>query len=113
VKIAPFGIEQWMNEYETRSIEGTDRLRSAVAALYERQGTGNVLIAHGRSEPTTSCTSPWSNPALADGGAKLVVINNPNNPTGSLMDRGFLEQVAAICDKPRRAPLPCSSTTCR
>ena len=87
MKIAPFGIEQWMNEYETRctynlaetcvdsltiaqllelaghdgglldellpmkltygSIEGTDRLRSAVAALYERQGTGNVLIAHG------------------------------------------------------------------
>lgn len=45
MKIAPFGVEQWMNEYETRSIEGTDRLRSAVAALYERQGTGNVLIA--------------------------------------------------------------------
>lgn len=45
MKIAPSGVEQWMNEYETRSIEGTDRLRSAVAALYERQGTGNVLIA--------------------------------------------------------------------
>ena len=27
------------------------------------------------------------------------MINNPNNPTGSLMDRAFLEQVAAICDR--------------
>jgi hypothetical protein len=85
VKIAPFGVEQWMNEYETRctynlaetcvdsltiaqllelaghddglldellpmkltygSIEGTDRLRSAVAALYERQGTAPNLAA--------------------------------------------------------------------
>jgi aspartate/methionine/tyrosine aminotransferase len=183
VKIAPFGIEQWMNEYETRctynlaetcvdsltiaqllelaghdgglldellpmkltygSIEGTDRLRSAVAALYERQGTGNVLIAHGAIganhlvhltlvEPGDRVISVlptyqqhYSIPesigadvrilhlreqnawlpdldelaALADGGAKLVVINNPNNPTGSLMDRAFLEQVAAICDR--------------
>ena len=27
------------------------------------------------------------------------MINNPNNPTGSLMDRAFLEQVATICDR--------------
>jgi len=182
VKIAPFGVEQWMNEYETRctynlaetcadslsvaqllelaghgdglldellpikltygAIEGTDRLRSAVAALYEQQGTGNVLIAHGAIganhlvhltlvEPGDRVISVlptyqqhYSIPesigadvrilrlreenawlpdldelaALADGGAKLVAINNPNNPTGSLMDRAFLEQVAAICD---------------
>ena len=33
---------------------------------------------------------------LAIPGTKLIAINNPNNPTGSLMDRAFLEQVAAI-----------------
>ncbi len=33
---------------------------------------------------------------LATPGTKLIAINNPNNPTGSLMDRAFLEQVAAI-----------------
>jgi len=183
VRIAPFGVEQWMNEYETRcaynlaetcvdsltiaqlldlaghrgslldellpmkltygAIEGTDRLRSAVAALYERQGTGNVLVAHGAIganhlvhltlvEPGDRVISVlptyqqhYSIPesigadvkilplreqnawlpdldelaALTDGGARLVVINNPNNPTGSLMDRAFLEQVAAICDR--------------
>lgn len=33
---------------------------------------------------------------LATPGTKLIAINNPNNPTGSLMDRAYLEQVAAI-----------------
>jgi len=184
MKIAPFGVEQWMNEYETRcdynlaetccdsitiqqlldlagttpealqaellpmrltygAIEGTDRLREAVAALYERQGRHNVTITHGAIganhlvhltlvEPGDRVVSvlptyqqhysiPESIGAdirilrlreeqgwlpdldeLADhvrGGAKLVVINNPNNPTGSLMDRGCLEQIVAICDQ--------------
>lgn len=31
--------------------------------------------------------------------AKLVAITNPNNPTGALMDRAMLEQIAAICDR--------------
>ncbi|MBF8185350.1 aminotransferase [Nonomuraea sp. K274] len=182
MKIAPFGVEQWMNEYETRcthnlaetcvesltvaqlldlaghgdsllrqllplkltygAIEGSDRLRSAVAALYDRQAAGNVMIAHGAVganhlvhltlvEPGDRVVSVlptyqqhYSIPesigadvrllrlreenawlpdleelaALVDGGAKLVAINNPNNPTGSLMDRAFLEQVVRICD---------------
>ena len=34
--------------------------------------------------------------ALATVGTKLIVINNPNNPTGALMDRAFLEQVIAV-----------------
>ncbi len=34
--------------------------------------------------------------ALVAGGARLVAINNPNNPTGSLMDRALLEQIVAI-----------------
>jgi len=33
---------------------------------------------------------------LAMPGTKLIAINNPNNPTGSLMDRAFLVEVAAI-----------------
>lgn len=32
-------------------------------------------------------------------GAKLVAINNPNNPTGSLMDEAFLREVVAICER--------------
>lgn len=33
---------------------------------------------------------------LATPGTKLIVINNPNNPTGSLMDRAFLERIVDI-----------------
>ncbi|MEL6985382.1 MAG: aminotransferase class I/II-fold pyridoxal phosphate-dependent enzyme, partial [Actinomycetota bacterium] len=31
--------------------------------------------------------------------AKVVAMTNPNNPTGSLMDRAMLEEVIAICDR--------------
>ncbi|MEO3871015.1 aminotransferase [Nonomuraea sp. B12E4] len=183
MRIAPFGVEQWMNAYETRcthnlaetcvesltvaqlldlagrgdslleellplrltygAIEGSDRLRSAVAALYDHQAAGNVMIAHGGIganhlvhltlvEPGDRVVSVlptyqqhYSIPesigadvrilrlreengwlpdleelaALVHGGAKLVAINNPNNPTGSLMDRAFLEEVVRVCDQ--------------
>jgi aspartate/methionine/tyrosine aminotransferase len=33
---------------------------------------------------------------LATPGTKLIAINNPNNPTGSLMDRAYLEQIVEI-----------------
>lgn len=33
---------------------------------------------------------------LATPGTKLICLNNPNNPTGSLMDRAFLLEVAEI-----------------
>lgn len=33
---------------------------------------------------------------LATPGTKLIAINNPNNPTGSLMDRAFLERIVDI-----------------
>ncbi len=182
MRIAPFGVEQWMNEYETRcaynlaetcvesltiaqlldlvgytgdlrdellpmkltygAIEGSERLRAAVAALYDQQTPANTLITHGAIganhlvhmtlvEPGDRVVSvlptyqqhyaiPESigadvrilrlredNAWLPDldelrehvrGGAKLVAINNPNNPTGSLMDRAMLEEIAAICD---------------
>lgn len=183
MRIAPFGVEQWMNEYETRctynlaetcvesltvaqlldlagygdrlldellpmkltygAIEGSGRLRSAVAALYDEQDADNVLVTHGAIganhlvhltlvEPGDKvisvlptyqqhCSIPESigadvrilrlredNAWLPDleelgahltGGAKLVAINNPNNPTGSLMDRSMLEKIVALCDQ--------------
>ena len=34
--------------------------------------------------------------ALATPGTKLIAINNPNNPTGSLMDRAYLEKLVEI-----------------
>ncbi|WP_417696991.1 aminotransferase [Psychromonas sp.] len=34
--------------------------------------------------------------ALATDNTKLIVINNPNNPTGALMDEAFLNQVVEI-----------------
>ncbi len=33
---------------------------------------------------------------LAIPGTKLIAINNPNNPTGSLMDRAYLERIVEI-----------------
>ncbi len=30
---------------------------------------------------------------------KLIAINNPNNPTGSLMDQGFLQELSAIASR--------------
>ncbi len=86
MRIEPFGVEIWMNEWETKcawnlaetcveslsigqlleltgrnddlsallpmkmtygEIEGSDRLRDAVAALYARQARENVVITHG------------------------------------------------------------------
>lgn len=184
MRITPFGVEQWMNQYENHctynlaetcvesltvaqllvlagqsaddltaqllplkltygAIEGSDRLRTAVAGLYEQQSADNALITHGAIganhlvhltlvEPGDRVVSvlptyqqhysiPESIGAdvkilqlreenswlpdldeltdLVDGGAKLVAVNNPNNPTGSLMDRAFLEQLVAICDR--------------
>ena len=179
MRIAPFGVEQWMNEWETRcawnlaetcvdsltvaglleladapdllgellpmrlgygAIEGSDRLRDAIAVLYERQARANILVTHGAIganhlvhatlvEPGDRVVSvlptyqqhysiPESLGAdvrilrlreergflpdlgelrdLAGGSAKLIAINNPNNPTGSLMDRAMLERIVGI-----------------
>jgi aspartate/methionine/tyrosine aminotransferase len=182
MRIRPFAVEQWMNEYETRCdwnlaetcvesltvaelleladlagsildellpmkltygpIEGSGRLRDNVAALYADQSRDNVLITHGASganqlayltlvEPGDRVVSvlptyqqhysiPESIGAdvrilrlredngflpdldelreLAGATAKLIVISNPSNPTGALMDQALLEQTAAIAD---------------
>ncbi len=87
MRIEPFGVEIWMNEWETKcelnlaetcvesltigqlldlagrngddlsallpmpmtygAIEGSDRLRDAIAALYARQRRANILVTHG------------------------------------------------------------------
>jgi aspartate/methionine/tyrosine aminotransferase len=183
VKIRPFGVEQWMNEYETRCewnlaetcvasltvaellslagrgeevlaemqaitltygpIEGSDRLRDLIAGLYETQTRENVLVTHGAVganqlvhltlvEPGDRVVSvlptyqqhysiPESIGAdvrvvrlreengflpdldelaeAAGDSATLIAINNPNNPTGALMDEPFLRRVAEIAER--------------
>jgi aspartate/methionine/tyrosine aminotransferase len=122
------------------AIEGSDRLRSAIAALYDRQQPANIVLAHGAIganalvyqalvEPGDRVVSilptyqqhysiPESLGAevrvlrlreedaylpdleqlkrLVDGKAKLIALTNPNNPTGALIERPMLEQIAAI-----------------
>jgi aspartate/methionine/tyrosine aminotransferase len=123
-------------------IDGTERLRSAIAALYEKQRIENVLVTHGAIsanallyetlvEPGDHVISvaptyqqhhsiPESYGARVDmwrlrpenaflpdldelrrlitSTTRLIAINNPNNPTGALMDRAFLSQIAEIAD---------------
>ena len=178
--IRPFGVEMWMNEFETKcafnlaetcvqsitlgelfdmaglsdqimsdlsnmkmtygAIEGSDRLRRAIADLYERQSPETILTTHGtiganslvhqtlvsRGDHVISVIPTYQqhysipesigadiellhlkpeNRFLPDldelrtmvrPDTKLIAINNPNNPTGSLMDRDMLEAIAEI-----------------
>lgn len=178
--IEPFGVEIWMNEFETKcelnlaetcvesltiaellalighnstdlrdllpmkmtygAIEGSERLRVAIAALYARQKPENVIVTHGtiganslvhqalvsRGDHVISVIPTYqqhySIPAsigaevshlrlreehgflpdlselmtMATPGTRLIAINNPNNPTGALMDRAMLEEIALI-----------------
>ena len=178
--IEPFGVEIWMNEWETRcdwnlaetcvesltindllkltgkteeslteilplkmtygDIEGSVRLRAAIAALYEKQKSENVIVTHGTiganmlvhktlvaagdSVVTVVPTyqQHYSIPAsigadvhklqlreqnnflpdldelrkLVVGDTGLIAMTNPNNPTGSLMDRAMLEEIVTI-----------------
>jgi len=183
MKIREFGVEIWMNAYETRcrynlaetcveslkveqlleiaglketileellpmkltygAIEGSDRLRDAVASLYATRKREDIIITHGAIganalvhetlvEPGDRVISvlptyqqhysiPESYGAdvrilrlreengflpdldelkrLAGDRTKLIAINNPNNPTGSLMDGACLREIAAIADR--------------
>ncbi len=180
MRIAPFGVEQWMNEYETRctynlaetcvesitfgellaltgttdtvvadlsamkltygAITGSARLRAAVASLYATLTADNVLVTHGAIganalvyatlvEPGDEVVSvfptyqqhhaiPESLGAtvrplvlredlgflpdldelarLVSPRTKIIAINNPNNPTGALMDEALLRGIAGI-----------------
>ncbi|GLO76310.1 aminotransferase [Phaeobacter italicus] len=178
--IEPFGVEIWMNEWETKcewnlaetcvesitiaelldlcghstedlsdllgmkmtygAIEGSDRLRSAIADLYPSQTAENVIVTHGTIGANMlvhkalvsagdrvvavvpTYQQHYSIPAsigadvqqlklreedgflpdldalraLVTTETKLIAINNPNNPTGALMDRDMLHQIAEI-----------------
>jgi aspartate/methionine/tyrosine aminotransferase len=180
MKIKEFGVEIWMNAYETKceynlaetcvesltidqllemagkkdsilaellplkmtygAIEGSDRLRNNVAALYSKQSKDNVIITHGAIganalvyetlvEPGDHVISVgptyqqhYSIPesygadvsilklreenaflpdleelnALIRSNTKVIAINNPNNPTGALMDQALLEKIVEI-----------------
>jgi len=121
-------------------IEGSDRLRDAIAALYEKQKRENILVTHGTIGANSlvhqalvshgdkvisvipTYQQHYSIPdsigadiqllhlrpengflpdldelrGMATPGTRLIAINNPNNPTGSLMDRAMLEDIAGI-----------------
>ena len=180
MRIAPFGVEIWMNEFEKScelnlaetcvesitmaelltlcgkdeallsellpfkmdygDIKGSDRLRAAIASLYERQERENTLVTHGTIGANSlvhqalissgdkvisvvpTYQQQYSIPesigadvhllhlrpeneflpdldqlrAMATPTVRLIAINNPNNPTGSLMDRNTLEAIAEI-----------------
>jgi aspartate/methionine/tyrosine aminotransferase len=122
------------------TIEGSARLRHAIASLYNHQEPTNVIVTHGAIggnalvyetlvEPGDTVVSvlptyqqhysiPESYGAdvrilklreenaflpdlaelkrLVDHKTRLIAINNPNNPTGSLMDARFLADIAEI-----------------
>ncbi|MBM3622090.1 MAG: aminotransferase [Alphaproteobacteria bacterium] len=180
MKIEPFGVEIWMNEWETKcafnlaetcvesltiselleitgrnssdlnallplkmtygAIEGSERLRAAIAALHDRQTPNNVVVTHGtiganmlvhralveRGDRVVSIVPTYQQHysipesigadvrllrlreengwlpdlnelrSLCEPGTKLIALTNPNNPTGALMSREMLEEVAAI-----------------
>lgn len=183
MKIRPFGVEEWMNRWETLAvnniaetcvdsltlyellqmsgrteeimagllgtrltygeIKGSERLRGLISGLYEKIGPESVLVMNGGSaanflalftlvNPGDKVISVWptyqqltSIPEafgatveilalgpenswlpdldelgqMAEGGVDLICINNPNNPTGALMDKNTLAGIAEIARK--------------
>ncbi len=180
MKIEAFGVEQWMNEWETKCaynvaetcvesitveelinmaglspeqmardlmkkkltygwIEGSEKIRELIAGLYKKQTVANVVTTHGciganmlvhetLVEPGDHVISViptyqqhYSIPAsfgadietlrlkpengflpdldelraMVRANTKLICINNPNNPTGALMNEAMLK---AICE---------------
>jgi aspartate/methionine/tyrosine aminotransferase len=183
MRIAPFGVEMWMNECETRcshnlaetcvasltmgdllslapqpaeafeamrhlhltygAIEGSEALRGAIARMYASVTPAQVLVAHGAIganalvyqalvEPGDVVVSVqptyqqhYSIPeslgaevrilrlrpeqgfqpdlddlaGLIDARTRMVVLNNPNNPTGALMPESTLRAVATMAER--------------
>ena len=180
MKIATFGVEMWMNEFENHcrynlaetcvdsitlgelidmagvdnsvlgelrgmrmgygTIEGSDRLRDAVAGLYETQSRENILTTHGtiganalvhqtlisRGDHVIAIVPTYQQHysipesigaevellhlrpengflpdlnelrAMMRPDTRMIATNNPNNPTGALMDRAMLAEIAEI-----------------
>ncbi len=122
------------------AIQGSDRLRNAIAALYDRQGRDNVLTAHGtiganslvhqtlvrRGDHVIAVVPTYQQHysipdsvgaevellhlrpengflpdldelrAMIRPDTRLIAATNPNNPTGALMDREMLQEIADI-----------------
>lgn len=180
MKIEVFGVEQWMNEWETKCaynvaetcvesitvkellqmagvtpeqmtqdlmskkltygwIEGSAKVRELIAGLYQKQSAANVVTTHGciganmlihetlvehgdhvisviptyqqhysipesfganietlRLKPENGFLPDLNElRAMVKPDTKLICINNPNNPTGTLMDEAMLRE---ICD---------------
>ena len=180
MKIDTFGVEMWMNEWETKcelnlaetcveslsieellliagknetdlsallplkmtygEIKGSDRLRNAIAALYDKQSSVNVVVTHGtiganmlvhktlveQGDHVISIVPTYQQhysipksigadiellglheeagwlpdldelQKLTVPGTKLIALTNPNNPTGALIPRKMLDEIAAI-----------------
>lgn len=183
MKIDTFGVETWMNEWETKcelnlaetcveslsieellliagknetdlsallplkmtygEIRGSDRLRNAIAALYNKQSSVNVVVTHGtiganmlvhktlveHGDHVISIVPTYQQhysipksiganieflrlheeagwlPDLDElqklivPGTKLIALTNPNNPTGALIPRKMLDEIAAIAQR--------------
>ena len=180
MKIEPFAIEQWMNEYETVArynlaetcvkpltvgelldltgaslddlldktlnygdIPGSPALRGLLAGLYRDQTPENILVMNGAIganflvfyslvEPGDTVISVFPayeqlyrvaesfgaqvkrltlRPAsgyqpdldeltgMIDGNTRLIVINNPHNPTGALIEEETLAQICRIAEE--------------
>jgi len=124
------------------AIEGSDRLRAAVSALFESQSATNVLITHGGIganslvyqglvEPGDEVVAIVPNyqqhysipeslgakvhllrlresagflpdlselERLVNKSTKLISLSNPNNPTGAMLDRAQLAEIARIAN---------------
>ncbi|WP_411976646.1 aminotransferase [Sulfitobacter faviae] len=122
------------------AIEGLDRLRDAVAGLYENQSRENVLTTHGtiganalvhqtlvsRGDHVIAIVPTYQQHysipesigaeiellhlrpengflpdldelrAMMRPDTRMIATNNPNNPTGALMDRAMLAEIAEI-----------------
>lgn len=122
------------------AIEGSDRLRSAIAALYDFATINNVLVTHGAIGANSLVYQALVGPGdrvvtvvptyqqhysipeslgadvqrlhlraengylpdleelrrLVTPATKLIAFSNPNNPTGSLMERVSLEEIVRI-----------------
>jgi aspartate/methionine/tyrosine aminotransferase len=123
-------------------IEGSDRLRAAIAALYTSRTPQDVLVTHGAIGANALVYQALVGPGdrvvsivptyqqhysipesigaevallhlrpqhrylpdleelrrLVTPSTKLIAFSNPNNPTGSLMDRTVLEEIVKIAD---------------
>lgn len=122
------------------AIQGSDRLRTAISALYDDQDIANITVAHGTIAANTlvhkslvsrgdrvvsivpTYQQHYSIPtsieadiqllrlreedaflpdldalrSLVTPQTKLIALTNPNNPTGALIQRPMLEEIAQI-----------------